>query len=443
MSFQIASKKTKLRGYIETSTVILFAFATAFFPRILDALGAPSVVNFLHFAAIPFTCSLAISKTKTRNQKQIFISKGILLGLFILIGVVIASALLNNAGLINAILSFLLFGEPFILLLAIISIPMSIDRIEWFRLWIMRFALVNLFFGLVQGPVLQLNLRNPDYVKGVFLGQGAGHVIGASVSLTFAAYFFMTARRPFWIRAGVVLASLIHLLSADAKQVLMVFLVSGLLLLLTKLKNVGELVKYSVSAILIIFVFVWCIQNVPAFDAFNTWMRPEIYGSDGEATRLKLSSLRIILDYETPLNWFLGLGPGHTVSRLGGWMLREYSDLLAPLGSTTHPASEAVWSAVGASWLGDQSSFFSPFFGWMGIWGDIGFVGLGVYLGLASLIWRYVCLDDLCRFFLLNVFVFGLIFSQMEEPGYMLFVAVILGLRWQEHQIKVIRLVTN
>ncbi len=35
----------------------------------------------------------------------------------------------------------------------------------------------------------------------------------------------------------------------------------------------------------------------------------------------------------------------------------------------------------------------------------------------------------------MSVAVFGFIFTQMEEPGYVISVAAILGLRWQEVQL--------
>ena len=96
-------------------------------------------------------------------------------------------------------------------------------------------------------------------------------------------------------------------------------------------------------------------------------------------------------------------------------MLHEYWDLLEPLGATTHASTYAVWAAVGASWLGDQSSMFSPLFGWAGIWGDLGLLGLGVYLYLGYIVWSRFCFDDFSKLLILSIFVTGLIFSQLEE----------------------------
>lgn len=433
----------KEKGLIENSTLILFAFGSAFFSRIFDTMGAPSAVNFLHFATIPVACWYAITKTRTRDRQQIAISWEILYGLFFFITVILASTVWNEAGIANALLSFLLLGEPFLLLVSLVSIPMPPHKFEKFRNWLVRFGFANLLIAFGQFVLFVILGRhpkpgNPDYIQGVFYHSGAGHVISASVSLTFGSYYLISEKsRPLWFRVLVFLATFWHMLISDAKQVLLVYLVAGVLLFLTKLKNIDVFLKYLIGGILLGAILLWCIQNVPAFGAFNTWARPEIYGPEGEATLLKSASLRIIHShYESPMNWLLGLGPGHTVGRLGGWMISTYWDLLQPLAPTMHSVSSEVWGAVGASWLGDQSSMFSPFWGWAGIWGDLGLLGLGAYLLLALIIWCRICVDDFSRYLLLNVLVFGLIFTQMEEPGYMLFVSIIVALRWQESRTR-------
>ena len=432
--------RNKKKGYIQLSSLVTFAFCTAFYPRVLTLLKFPPVVNLVHLAIIPWVCFFTIFNTKTRSKNQIAIAQAIFIGLAILLTVMVASALLNSAGAINVVVDFLLLGEPFMMLLALISIPMSLARIERFKNLLIYSGFINTVFAFVQHYALKLQTRPglSDNIKGVFIAQGAGHVIGASVALTFGVYYFLYAKTvPIWIRTIVLFATFWHMLLADAKQVLLTLLLAWVLLLLTKFKDIQQAIKYLLAAIIIIFVLVWCVQNVPAFQAFNTWMRPEIYGSNGEATKLKLATFSIIPSYyHSPLNSWLGLGPGHTVGRLGGWMLLEYADLLEPLGSTTHPATKAVWAAVAASWLGDQSSMFSPLFGWAGIWGDLGFIGLGAYLYLWFLVWCFVCKDDFSRFLVFCVFTFGLVFSQMEEPGYMLFVVSLIGLRWQEHRYR-------
>ena len=198
------------------------------------------------------------------------------------------------------------------------------------------------------------------------------------------------------------------------------------------------LVKLSnfLSAISIFgYGFLWCVQNLEAFAGFTAWARPELYGPDGEAWHTKFYSVRSILShYQSSLNWLFGLGPGHTVSRLGVWFLRDYWFILGPLGATTNPISQNTMESC--SWLCSGSTLFMPIFGWAGIWGDLGLLGVGAYLFLCYLAWQNFGLNDSLKVTLLTVFVLGFIFTQMEEPGFMLSIALIIGLAWQERQLK-------
>lgn len=433
---QASAASKKANGYVKNSTFTLLGIASAFFARLPMALRIPSVINFLHFIVVPLACGSTLLNARSKDPKQLAISKKILIALFILLIVVFASALLNEAGVINAVLSFLLLSEPFIVILTIVSLPISKEKFEQFRSWIFRFAVINTVFAYIQKYTFHAEKLSglEDNIKGVFIGQGAGHVIGGSVALTFSIYYFVTARtKPLWLRVVVVLATLNHLIISDTKQVLLSFVGGYVLLYLINFKDPVKTVLYLTGGIVFIALFFWAIYNIDFLYPYTTWVRPEIYGPDGEATKLKFAAFRIVVGYfHSPLNWLLGLGPGHTVGRLGGWMFDSYWNLLQPLGATKHPASGDVWRAVGESWLGDQSSMFSPLFGWAGIWGDIGFLGLGVYLYLAFLVWQYIAVEDISKYLLLTVFVFGCIFSQLEEPGYMLFVASLIGLTWHK-----------
>lgn len=439
MNSEAISRSSK-KEYVQLSLLVMFAFCSAFYPRVFTLLKFPSIINFFHLGIVPFGCLFVIANTRTRSQRQIAISKAIIFGLVMLFAVMVASALLNSAGMINIVVDFLLLGEPFMMLLAIVSVPMSATRVEQFRSLLIYSGFINTLFAFVQRYVLNMHTHPglADNIKGVFIAQGAGHVIGASVALTFGLYYFLHIKTvPLWLRVCVLLATFWHMLLADAKQVLLSFLVGWVILLLTKFKNIGQALKYILTAILLVCMLIWCIQNVPAFAAFNTWLQPDLYGPNGEATRLKLSTFSIVPTYyHSPLNSWFGLGPGHTVGRLGGWMLVEYKDLLSPLGATIHVASKAVWSAVANSWLGDRSSIFSPLFGWAGIWGDLGFLGLGAYLYIWLLVLCFICKTDFSRFLVFTVFAFGLVFSQIEEPGYMLYTVSLIGLQWQEDRYR-------
>ena len=253
--------------------------------------------------------------------------------------------------------------------------------------------------------------------------------------MAFALYYLASARNiALWIRILVFFTAFYALVIADAKQVLLVWFVSFFILFLFNLNDLKKTLQYAVLIILSVYFFFWAIQNIEFLHAFNAWLRPELFGPQGEATQLKLVSLEIIPSYyQSFLNWLFGLGPGHSVGRLGGWMLPKYWNIFEPLGATIHPASEAVFSTWRGHWL--DSSFFSPLWGWAGIWGDFGLIGLGAYLYLGWLVWKNLCRDNFSKFILLTVVVNGFIFTLMEEPGFMLFVAFLIGLKWHEIRI--------
>lgn len=427
--------EAKQKGYVTNLRLTLFGLGTALFPRILTALKIPSAINFLHFLAIPVACASVLSNSRSKDPKQLILTKRLLIGLFILLIIVCVSALINQAGIINAVLDYILLAEPFILILTIICMPMTWQSYHTFRAWLIQAMLINTLFAHIQKYIFHMDdlIGSEDNIKGLFIGQGAGHVIGGSVAMTFAAYYFINARnKPIWFRLGIVALCINHVLISDTKQVLVAFMVAYLLLSFFNFKDVKRTLIYLLAGIAIGGIFYWAIYNFEFLNAYRTWIRPELYGADGEATRLKFTTFRIVPQYfHSPLNWWLGLGPGHTVGRLGGWMLPGYWDLLSPLGATIHQVSKEIWVLVGKSWLGDKSSFFSPLFGWAGIWGDLGVLGLGVYIYLAILVWYCVCATDTSKYLMVTLFVFGTIFSQIEEPGYTLIVASIIGLDWQ------------
>jgi hypothetical protein len=442
----LPQKNRKRAGYISSSNLVLIAYATAFFPRVLMMVKFPSAINFLHFVVIPFACGVVLLKAKSKDRAQLANTQALLMGLLLLLTVEFASALLNDVGVINVVLSFLMWAEPFLLILAIISIPMSLEAFQRFRRWILGFAFFNLGFALIQKYVLKWDTchcspggwADGDAIKGVFINQGSGHVVSASVCATIGIYFFITAKdRPLWLRTIVALAGVYNIVLSQANQVVIVMAGGFVLLSLANLKDIGKALAYLIGITLFAVAFAWAIYNIEELWTFQTWIRPELYGPDGEATKLKFAGILITIKHFTsPLNWLLGFGPGHTVDRLGGWMLRDFSDLLSPLGSTRSPIGEKVWLFMGESWLGAGSSFFSPFFGWAAMWSDLGFLGLGAYLYICSITWNRICPDDTSRYMMLTVCIHGFIFTQMQEPGFMAFVASLIGLRCQELRFK-------
>jgi hypothetical protein len=433
----------KKKGYISSTNLVLIALASAFFPRLLMLVKIPSVINFLHFALVPFSFGVILLTTRSKNAQQLNVSKQILFALLLWLTIEFASALLNGAGIINVVLHFLMFNEPAMLLLAIVAIPMSAETIARFRKYVLGFGFLNLIFALIQGFVLRWDIsgRSPcsgldgvDTITGVFICQGAGVIVSASVSLALAVYFLSAGKnRPLWLRILPVIGCLLQIVAADAKQVLIVGGVAFGLMSLANVKDIRKTILIVIAAIVGFQVFWWAIFHFEFLSAFAGWVRPDLYGPDGEATKFKMFGIDAILTHmKSPLHQLLGLGPGHTVDRLGMVMLKEYGNLLDPLGATKTTLSDEVWIEMADSWLSNGSTMFSPFFSWAALWGDLGFLGLSACFYLYSLIWRHIATDDLSKFQMLSVFVVGFIQSGVQEPGFMLFFASLLGLRWQE-----------
>lgn len=433
----------KKKAYIRNSNLIIAGFSSVFYSRIIATTIRFSLLNLLHFALVPAVCAITLTTTRTRDSKQISLCFSFLVGLLFLLTATVASALWNNAGLINAIVSFMMLGEPFIFLLAMTCIPVSSQVFLKIRNFLYWSALINFLLAALQKPLIDSgrlaagNFTGTDGCGGVFFVSGAGNYISATVSLMFAIFLFTSGKNsPLWMKLVAAPAALWHLLFSDSKQLVLAYGIAWFLLILINSKNIVKTLKLVIGLSIVLFVGLWAVENVEALQAYTAWARPELYGSDGLAWYAKFYSIHLILDnYESPLNWLFGLGPGHTVSRLGGWFLKDYAAILSPLGSTSTSIGSDTISFVNGFWLTSGSSLFSPLFTWAGIWGDLGLLGLGAYLYLGYLVWHHFCPDDASKVTLLSVFVIGCIFTQMEEPGYMLSVAFILGLPWHERHL--------
>lgn len=423
-------KNIPSKYHLKTSALVLLTIATAFFPRVFTAIGFPAVINFLHFALTIVICSLVIPRT--HGEVWHSISKKLLLGLYILLLVMTASAFLNSAGVINIFLNLLLLGQPFALLIAIVGISTSRINIKQMRFWLIFFAFVHFCFFTFQYFIL--NLRDDD-VKGVFLGQGAGHHVGGAIALTAGIYFFVTCKLPTWIRLFVGVAFAADIVYSDSKQVLVAFALSLVILLCTKLKNLSETIRYSAIA-LIVGALGFKAAQIFFAGSLSFWGNSERFIS---GLKLKFSVFSIINSYyHSPFNWLLGLGSGHTIGRLA-WLTSDYIDYLKPLGITSTSVTNTILTINDTHPLSNAftgSSMFALTFSWAGIWGDLGLLGLGVYLYLWFLVWQQLCLDNISKLLLLNSLVLGAIFSWLEEPSYMLFIVSLIGLQWHESRLK-------
>ena len=431
--------------WTNNTNLIILAFSLVFYGRIVTTLTpAPSILVHAHFVIVPFVLWIAASSTPTKNQQQVDLVRSLFFGLFIFFLAILASALWNQAGFINAVASFMMLGEPMMFLIAIVCIPMSLQSFGRIQRWFMASVVINFLLAAVQRPLIDAGkldghgFNGTDGCGGVFFVSGAGNYVSASVSIACALYFLVNGKKfPLWVRVTAILAASWQLLFSDSKQLVFAYSLAWVILIVFNFQDVGKTIKLLLGIMITGFIFFWCVQNLEAFSAFSAWARADLYAEGGDAWFTKFYSVKAILaEFKSPANWLFGLGPGHTVSRLGAWFMQDYQWILGPLGATTTSIGVQSREFIDSFWLAYSSSMFSPIFGWAGIWGDIGLVGLSAYLYLAYLIWQNFGLDNSLKITLLATLVLGFIFTQIEEPGYMLSLALLLGLAWQNKRLK-------
>lgn len=437
------SRKTKLT-WTSNINLIILAFCLVFYGRIFITLtSAPAILIHAHFVVIPLIMGIALATATAKNPQQSMLVHSLLRGMLIFLMAILVSAIWNRAGFINAVISFMMLGEPMMFLVTIVCIPMSVKSFSRLKNWLMASVGINFLLAAVQKPLIDggkidaQGFDGTDGCGGVFFVSGAGNYVSASVSLAFALYFLTNGKNfPLWVRVTTTLAASWQLLFSDSKQLIFAYFLAWIILIIFNFKDVGKTIQLLLGIMITGVIFFWCVQNLEAFNAFTAWARPDLYGKNGDAWFTKLYSVKAILaEFKSPANWLFGLGPGHTVSRLGAWFLQDYSLILKPLGATTTSIGVQSREFIESFWLATGSSLFSPVFGWAGIWGDLGLLGLGAYMYLASLIWQ-LGVDNSLKITLLATLVLGFVFTQLEEPGYMLFLSMLLGLAWHERRLK-------
>jgi hypothetical protein len=355
-------------------------------------------------------------------------------GLSLLLGVIIISALINSAGIINIFLEFLLLAEPFLFFLIILNFDNENNQLMKFGKWI-------IFFGLIHVPLAYfqwftkwtdpfLLRRSADSVCGTLFGMYAGSHVMVSVVFVCVLFIFKNSIiKNKLIRYLIIFSALPLAIMADAKSVPLAFLIAFLIVAITKIRNPIKILKYiSIFAILCFLAYGASVR----FYGSNIFFLQTDYVSKGLTEKFVVFS--VFSEYlDSPFSWIFGAGPGHTVGRLG-FLMPNYWNYIGPLGATISPITAAVWESH--HWTAWVTSLFSPMFSWAGVIGDIGIVGTIIYLYLFIWVYKKYCHDDINKICLVALLVFGLIFEWMEEPNLMLYAMAVIATRWLIYQSK-------
>ncbi len=410
-------KKSEEKSYIMKisifcSVVILFTLSVIL-ARLLSYIS--TFFLFFHFFIIllPLLYSFIIFILNWRIKKKEFYLFLSFLMFFMLLWL---SAAFNQTGLINVAVEFLIFLEPFLFFFIIEVLYKTkktclflIKKIVFFILWL-HVALMY-FQHFIQH-------KTGDDVVGLLLGLGVGAhaaTAWAFLLLFYYIYDFSNNRRNIYSYVLKVLLLIYVGIMSDAKQVVLAGLIS--ILVSTSLNlNRKEINKlfFAIFFVSIFFVFYFLYYR-----PMMLWLRLDRIIT-GLSLKLNVFSL-IVSFYDSIGQFFYGLGPGNTATKLA-FLFKKYEKILSVLGGTVPVFKDIIWNVQESHVYTNHvtgTSGFSLFFSWAGLFGDVGLWGVMAYITIWYQIykkflrqhWYSICI-------IIFAFILGFLFNWLEEAQF-------------------------
>ena len=408
-----------MRAWMWAVITVLFALLS---PAIANLDLGPTVVKFFD---IPFAwagLASALLRTHVRraeNETGRAIGR-VVVGLLGLLALAVGlSFAFHPAEFLRPLVYFLLIGQPFALVAALLLDPPAPRARRYVEHVFLGLALVQVPVALIQATRLGL----ADHVQGTLYGKGAGSHLLGGVAIVAGTWILTREGTRREVKFAAIALFALPLL-ADAKQAVLAAAAIGLLAASRRRAiPAGVIVAGLIGASLLLY---------PAGRIAVAFVERARAGQWGKiaAAEMVMTALR-----RSPADMALGLGPATTVSRAAFMttplLLHEDSPLRA-LG--LEPADFAIAAEAEAVRLsGGQTSFNSAQSSALGVLGDTGIAGLGVYLALIAILIR-ACLRNgtaegraiagmWCMWLLL-----GVVFDWWEEPPFTIPIALLTGL---------------
>lgn len=382
----------------------------------------PSVATFID---IPLAWgALGVALLKGRRAGS---SERALLGLLVALAMVIAiSAAFDHSELARPVVFYALLAQPLALITAlVVDAPSARQRRN------LEVAVVGLL--AIQVPIAYLQYARAgtpgDSVQGTLTGAGAGHHVMAGIVAVGAIW--LATRHPIGRAPSMLLTvALIPIpFMADAKQV--IFALPAVLVVLRwrDLRHVVVRVGAIAAAVGALVLF------FPAGHTAVGFLDSAEHGRGGKATTFDVvwGASR-----QDPVSVLVGQGPAETVSRSAymttDLLLRSDSPLRT-LGLAPARLAEEAWAAS-ISATGDPgggTSFNTGLSSTIGVLGDIGVLGLAVYVSFwlvtARFLLRHARSDvDAALSGIAMLAVLGFVFDWWEQPPFTVFLAALVGL---------------
>lgn len=407
------------------NNIIFLIIASFLFTRVLVFVGLPSSINHIHYLLIfmSYLWSLAFIK----DSQNISLNK--LIFLFVLF--ILVSTLYNKISKFNFIVYTLIILEPFFYYIFLIRVKLSLIDQKFIKKIIILFSSLNTLICYIQYFIF--NLKHDD-VQGLFINLGAGHHVAGFVATLTATYVFFLTKLNNYIKFTIILILVSVNILSDAKQVVLSFVIALFIFYLIrfiKTKNITYILKILFNTgLMIILIYILYSINKVYFSPYFSKNIDEIK----EGLDLKFSIFELFKYYHySYLNNFFGLGPGQTTSRLA-IMIPDYQDFLF-FNFSINELTNIIWIFQQSNYItatSTGSSLFAPFFFWGGIYGDIGSLGVLIYLILWQQILKLNEYDEYSIFLVILVLLKGIVFNWPEEPPFILLIVSLLAIRFYD-----------
>ncbi len=418
-------------AHIRIGAAILAAVGS----RLIVATGlAPGLLNFLHFPLALGVALISAFDSSRRSPAR----RPLEIGLLGLLALSMLSWMVNGGELLRPLLDWLVLVEPFLIVYAIINMPLEAGGMKFLRA--LAFAIVIGQLPVMAWQALRVGIS--DSMQGFFKGMGAGAHVAGAVCLTGALILIAravtsgnTGKRIAWLAGSAALFAATVL--ADAKQVIIPFLPALVLLLVAamrlRLSTVIAAVPLLTVGVLGAFSYYRPLQVALDWTLISKGLR-------GKAEAFSVVAHRLS---EVWSGWLVGLGPGNSISRVAQMGLEAFVKSDSPVAALNlGPAATTreLFNLTASSRLFSASSVWSGVSSWLGILGDLGLAGLALFGWMYWVLWRNIRTRagweaGAAKAILLMTLLLGFLYSWLEEPGFTLVaaLAVGLGLNMSEH----------
>ena len=386
----------------------------------------------VYFTPVPNIISLMLIPYLT-FRGIIISNKNLYLGIFLYLFLILNlfSCFINNVSILNGLINYMIVCFPFFLKIIIDENNFNFNYYRETENLLIILLLINNTVSIFQF----LLLNNQDKVQGLFIGQGMGHHINGALNFFFAIYIISKLNKKFKkTNLFLVLYSFLITFMSDTKSIIFAFLCSIFVYLFLKLilaiidknkkihfQNILTTIFYLIGSIVFTYIFLKFFVNLRHINLD--------YFLYGFSHKYSLYS-QIFPNF---FDLLFGYGPGMTTSKLA-FMANffERYDFLENFYYTFSNLSQYIFFDYQyQNYLTNPttgSSLFQVNFTFGGILGDLGLIGIFLYLILFFMLFKIRLNNFLETIFIIQILFLGLYFTWLEEVFFMVPLIIIFKL---------------